>query len=98
MNEHNPQINKILEGCGIIMLTSDKRKCNCGFQPAYRFDKILCDNCKSLLKGIIIAQENEVEFLRRLFKEVTSKDDGYIIHERLKALQESNIKLREVTK
>lgn len=114
VNKHNPEILKILEGCGkeyymnvsnqiwicrslppkvfiedAQPLTKEGINKICSNPAEYFFE--LCPSCKSILRGILIAQEKEVEFLEE------HKSYGVCgVDERLLSLKISNENLREV--
>lgn len=95
MNKHNPEINKILSGCKGNAKTPKGFGTICGYKTCGKIS--LCNNCKSLLKGILIAQENEVEWLKSI-RGTIIEENKFTFKEqeqRIKALQESNKDLKE---
>jgi len=92
----NPEILKFLNGCGRSLMVYTCRKDN------------ICYSCKSVLKGILISQEKEAEFLGvniegriKLLIESGYKELNGLLFEmnkRLEAIKISNKDLKEKIK
>lgn len=93
----NPKINEILKGCGNWAYTSPTNTFyDCGKK---RLGNVYyCKFCKSILKGILISQEKEVEFLNLGIIKIEGKTENmeFKIRQRLQALKISNIDLKEI--
>ena len=104
-HKHSPEIEKVLEGCGNpeYNLRTGNVSINCGDDLGGNYGEYyLCPSCKSFLRGIILAQEKEIEFLEDKFIILDTPDNDELdagivrndINERVNQLKESNEDLK----
>lgn len=97
----NPEILKLLEGCGCFYNgVTEFDKCFSLTKETGIFLNNLCPICENKLKGILIAQEKELEFLNEISKWHEEFSVAYIkmVDERREALKISCEDLRKVLK